>query len=161
MAIKRILAIVVTSVASLCFGGIAAQASTPVSGTDTFTISFVPGVELTADGNTIFDYTFVENDVGIVAGTRIGSGELIVHADGSFNTANSGIFTGSIAGRSGTAEASFFGSGTFASAGGTYIVTHGTDGLVGVQAEGKVSGSATGPTTFVGTNEFKVNFSAP
>jgi hypothetical protein len=161
MTIKRIMAILTASVACLCFGGVVAQASTPMSGTDTFTISFVPVVERTADGNTMIDYTFVDHETGIVDGTRIGSGELDIHADGSFNTQNSGIFTGSIAGRSGTAEATFAGPGTFASASGNYTVTNGTGGLAGVHAEGKVSGSATGPTTFVGTNEFKVIFSAP
>ena len=161
MAIKRIIAIVTTCVASLSFGGIVAQASAPVSGSGTFTISFVPVVERTADGNTMLDYTFVESTVGIVDGTRIGSGELVIHADGSFNTANSGIFSGSIAGKSGTAEGSYRGSGTFASAGGNLTVTHGTDGLAGVHAEGKDSGSATGSTTLAGTISFKVNFSAP
>jgi hypothetical protein len=161
MVIKRILAIVTTSIACLGFGGIAAQASTPVSGSGTFTISFVPVAERTADGNTIIDYTFTENTLGIFDGTRVGSGSLVFHADGSFNTANTGIFTGTIAGRSGTAEMSFRGSGTFASAGGSYTVTHGTDGLAGVQAEGKDSGSATGPTTFVGIYTMTVNFSAP
>jgi hypothetical protein len=161
LAIKRFIAIVTMCVASLSFGGIVAQASAPVSGSGTFQVTFVPtGIE-TADGNTIIDYTFAENTVGIVDGTRIGSGELVIHADGSFNTANSGIFTGSIAGKSGTAEGSYRASGTFASAGGNLTVTHGTDGLAGVHAEGKDSGSATGPTTFAGTISFKVNFSAP
>ena len=161
MAIKKIIAIVSTCVASLCFGGTVAQASDPVSGSSTFTISFVPVVERTADGNTMIDYTFVMNTAGIVDGTRICSGELLIHADGSFNTENSGIFTGIIAGKSGTAEMSFWGSGTFASAGGNLTVTHGMDGLAGVHADGKVSGSATDPTTFVGTISFTVNFSAP
>jgi hypothetical protein len=161
LAIKRILAIVTTSIACLGFGGIAAQASTPVSGSGTFQITFVPIVERTADGNTLIDYTFVENTVGIVDGTRIGSGELVIHADGSFNTENSGIFTGSMAGKSGTAEGTYRGSGTFASAGGNLSVTQGTDGLAGVHAEGMDSGSAIGPTTFAGTISFRVNFSAP
>ena len=140
MVIKRILAIVTTSIACLCLGGASVQAAAPVSGSGTFQVTFVPtGIE-TADGNTIIDYTFVENTVGIVDGTRIGSGELVIHADGSFNTANSGIFTGS-------------------TAGGNLTVTHGSDGLAGVHAEGKDSGSATGPTTFAGTISFKVNFS--
>ena len=138
-----------------------AYADEPVQGGGTFTISFSPLLERTADGNTFIDYTFTESSLGIVDGTRVGSGELVIHADGSLNTANTGIFTGTIAGRSGTAEMDFSGSGTFASAGGSYIVTHGTGGLAGVHAEGKDSGSATGPTTFAGTNSFKVNFSGP
>lgn len=139
----------------------AVYAEEPVQGGGTFTISFLPVVERLADGNTFIDYTFIENSVGIVDGTRAGSGELVIHADGSFNTENTGIFTGAIAGRSGTAQMDFRGSGTFASAGGTYTVTHGVDGLAGVHAEGSDSGSATGPTTFAGTNSFKVNLSTP
>jgi hypothetical protein len=136
-------------------------ADEPVQGGGTFTISFSPIPERTADGNTFIDYTFTETSLGIVDGTRVGSGELVIHADGSINTANTGIFTGTIAGRSGTAEMDFRGSGTFASAGGTYTVTDGMGGLAGVHATGNDSGSATGPTTFAGTNSFKVNFSAP
>lgn len=139
----------------------AVHADEPVQGGGTFTISFSPVLERTSDGNTFLDYTFIENSVGIVDGTRVGSGELVIHADGSFNTANTGVFTGTIAGRSGTAQMDFWGSGTFALAGGSYTVTHGMGGLAGVHAEGKDSGSATGPTTFAGINSFKVNFSAP
>jgi len=139
----------------------AAYADEPVQGGGTFTISFTPVPERTADGNTFIDYTFTETTLGIFDGTRVGSGELVIHADGSLNTINSGTFTGTIAGRSGTAEMSFRGSGTFASAGGSYTVTGGTGGLAGVHAEGKDSGSATGPTTLAGTYSFKVNFSGP
>ncbi len=53
----------------------------------------------------------------------------------------------------------FRGSGTFAAAGDTYTITNGIGGLAGVHAVGKDSGSATGATTFVGANLFKVNFS--
>lgn len=139
----------------------AVYADEPVTGNGTVTISFSPALERTADGNTFLDYTFTENSVGIVDGTRIGTGEVVIHADGSFNTENAGVFNGTIAGRSGTAEMDFRGSGTFASAGGNYTVTHGTAGLAGVHAEGMDSASATGPTSFAGTNSFKVNFSAP
>ena len=134
-------------------------ADEPVQGTGTFTISISPVVERIADGNTFIDYTFVEDSRGIANGTRVGSGELVIHADGSFNTANTGVFTGTMAGRSGSAEMDFSGSGTFASAGGSYTMTNGIGGLAGVHAEGKDSGSATGPTTFAGANSFKVNFS--
>lgn len=160
MTIKRIIAILAASVACVCVGGISVEAATPMTGAGTFTISFAPVVERTADGNTFIDYTFVENTVGIVTGTRIGSGELVIHADGTLNTQNTGIFTGTMAGKSGTAEMEFWGSGTFALAGGNFTVTHGTGGLDGVHAQGNDSGSATGPTSFAGTNEFKVNFSA-
>jgi hypothetical protein len=139
----------------------AAYADEPVQGGGTSTISLTPVPERTADGNTFIDYTFTETMLGIIDGTRVGSGELVIHADGSFNTINSGTFTGTIAGRSGTAEMSFRISGTFASAGGSFTVTGGTGGLAGVHAEGKNSGSATGPTSFAGTYSVKVNITGP
>ena len=141
--------------------GPAVSAAEPAQANGTFTFSFSSVSIRTADGNTFVDYTFTETTLGIFDGTRVGSGSAVIHSDGSFNTINSGTFTGTIAGRSGTAEMSFRGSGTFASAGGSYTVTGGTGGLAGVHAEGKDSGSATGPTTFAGTYSVKVNFSAP
>lgn len=160
---RRLLRLALLPLASVVWLAVApaAYAQEPVTGTGTFTVSFAPVVERVADGNTFIDYTFVENSLGIADGTRVGTGELVIHADGSFNTANTGTFTGTVAGRSGTIEMEFWGSGTFASAGGNYTLMHGTGGLAGVHAQGNDSGTATGPTTFVGTNYFKVNFSAP
>ena len=138
----------------------AVYADEPVQGSGAFTVSFSPAFERIADGNTFIDYTFTENTVGIVEGTRVGAGELVIHADGSFNTENAGTFTGTIAGRSGTAEIEYRASGTFALAGGTLHLIYGAGGLAGVHAEGNDSGSATSPTSFAGTISFKVNFSA-
>jgi len=112
----------------------------------TFTISFSPISGRTADGNTFIDYTFSEHMVGAFDGTRVGAGSLVIHPDGSLNTENSGIFTGSIAGASGTAVMRYRGSGTFASAAGSFTVGSGTGGLAEVHAVGVDSGSATGPT---------------
>lgn len=139
----------------------AVYADEPLNGNGTDTISFSPVVEHTADGNTFIDYTFSETETGIFDGTRVGSGELVIHADGTLNTQNDGVFTGTVAGRSGTAEMDFWGSGTFAAAGGSFTVSHGTGGLDGVHAQGTDFGFATGPTSFVATYSFKVNFSAP
>ena len=150
-----------TAAAGLVGSTLTAYADTSVQGTGSSTISFVPVVERIADGNTFVDYTFTENLVGIVEGIRIGTGEVVFHPDGTFNTQNTGIFTGTIAGKSGSAEMDFRGSGTFASAGGNYVVTAGTGGLAGVHAQGTDSGSATGPTSFFDTNSFKVTFGAP
>ena len=135
-------------------------ADVPVTGSGIATITFVTVFERAADGNTFFDYTFIETSTGIFDGTRTGSGELVIHADGTFNTQNDGTFTGTIDGVSGQAEMAFWGSGTFAAAGGNFTVTHGTGGLAGVHAQGSDSGSATGPTTFVANYSFKVNFGA-
>lgn len=138
----------------------AAYADEPSLATGTFTISFSPVSVSTADGNTILDYTFSESMQGSFVGTRVGSGMVVIHPDGSINTSNSGIFTGTIDGASGTALMRYSGSGSFASAAGNFSLTNGTDGLSGVHAEGTDSGSATGPTSFAGTYSFKVHFSA-
>ena len=134
-------------------------ADEPLLGSGTDAITFSPVVEHLADGNTFIDYSFVENFVGIVNGTRVGSGELVIHADGTLNTQNSGIFTGTVAGRSGTAVMQFWGSGTFAATMGNLTGGQGTGELAGVHLEATVSGSATGPTSLAGTESFKVNFS--
>ena len=139
----------------------AVYADEPAQANGTFTFSFSSVSIRTADGNTFLDYTFSEHMLGAFDGTRTGSGSAVIHPDGSFNTTNSGIFTGTISGASGTAVIRFTGSGTFASAGGSFNVTGGTRGLAGVHAEGTDSGSATGPTSFAGTYSFKVHFSAP
>ena len=44
----------------------AVYADEPVRGVGTFTISFSPVLERTADGNTFLDYTFTEHSLGIV-----------------------------------------------------------------------------------------------
>lgn len=159
----RIGIIVAALMASTCLAAapLAAYADQPVEGNGPFTNALSPVFERIADGNTFIDYTFTEITVGIWDGTRVGSGELVIHPDGSLNTTNSGIFTGTIAGRSGTAEIRASGSGTFAAAEATAIVDHGTGGLAGVHAVANASGSAVGPTTLAGTYSLKVNFGAP
>lgn len=139
----------------------AVYADEPVQANGTNTVSLSPLSVRTADGNTFIDYTFSEDFLGGVIGTRVGSGSLVIHPDGTLSTENSGTFTGTIAGVSGTALFRFSASGTFASAAGRLRVTDGTGGLAGVHAEGTASGSATGPTSFAGTYSFKVHFSAP
>lgn len=159
----RIARIVGALIASTCLAGgaLTVYADMPVQGIGAFTISFVPSNFRVADGNTFFDYAFTEISTGIVDGTRIGSGDAVIHPDGTLNTQNTGVFTGTIAGKTGTAEMAYRGSGTFASASGTYTIRNGTGGLAGVHAVGSDSGSTTGPTSFAGTESFTVNFSAP
>ena len=149
-------------VASTCLAGVplAAYADEPVKEAGVFTLLISPVVERVADGNTFIDYTFTETSVGMWDGTRTGSGELVIHPDGTLNTTNSGIFAGTIAGRSGTAEIRASGSGTFASAQARATVTEGTGGLAGVHAEVTSAGSAIGPGTMAGTYSIKINFGA-
>lgn len=138
----------------------AVYADEPVNGQGHSTVSLVPVAEHTADGNTFIDYTITETFSGIVEGTRVGAGTLVIHPDGSLNSTNDGIFTGTIAGSSGTAEIHVSVEGTFAGAVANFTVTNGTGGLAGVHAQGTDHGSATGPTSLAGTYSIKVNFSA-
>jgi len=126
-----------------------AATSTPASGSFLATIS--PVGSRSADGNTFINFTFVETFQGTLTGTRVGSGSLLIHPDGTINVRDSGLFTGSIAGASGTAILSASISGTLASVTGNYVVRDGTDGLAGVHVEGTAAGGATGPATFAGT----------
>jgi|SRR5919109_65501 hypothetical protein len=129
------------------------------SGIDAITLS--PVSTRLADGNTFIDFTYVESWQGTIEGTRVGTGSVVIHPDGSVNAQVSGVFTGTIAGRSGTAAIRFSVSGTFASAVGIFTVTDGTGGLAGVHGQGTDAGAATGPTTFGATYSAKVHFSAP
>jgi len=114
-----------------------------------------------ADDNTFIDYTYVERWQGTIDGTRVGSGSLVIHPDGSVNAQASGVFTGTIAGRSGTALLRISVSGTLVSAAGNFSMTDGTGGLAGVHAEGTDAAFPTGPTSFGATYSAVVHFSAP
>jgi hypothetical protein len=159
LAIKRFVAIVVASVACLSFGGIAAQASTPVSGSGTFQVTFVPtGVE-TAGGNTFLTFTFTEKSSGFLTGTRVGEGSLVIHPDGTLNARGSGVFTGTVAGSApGTAIFTSEVAGTFSATSGELLAGDGTEGLAGLQGTAVFTGSATGPTTLAGTYTAQVQF---
>lgn len=162
----RLGAIVAAVVALFCFGNAVAEASTsisgggiPASGTDAITLS--PVSTRAADGNTFIDFTYVESWQGTFDGTRVGSGSLVIHPDGSVNAQGSGIFTGMIAGRSGTAVIHASVTGSLGSPTAIFTVTDGTGGLAGVHAVGTDAGSATSPTSFAATYSGEVHFSSP
>ncbi len=91
-----------------------AEETVPASGTEATTLS--PVSTRAADGNTFIGFTLAESWQGTFAGTRVGSGSVVIHPDGSIDAQSSGIFTGTIAGSSGTAVMRFHVSGTFAAA---------------------------------------------
>jgi hypothetical protein len=134
-----------------------AAAPTPASGSFAATISPV-GTQM-ADGNTFITFTFVEEFEGTLTGTRVGTGRLVVHPDGTVNARDSGLFTGSIGGRSGTAVLSASISGTFAAFAANFVVTDGTGDLSGIHVEGTAAGAATGPVSFAGTYSGQLNSS--
>src|SRR6266699_4162732 len=79
-----------------------AEETVPASGTEATTLS--PVSTRAADGNTFIGFTLAESWQSTFAGTRVGLGSVVIHPDGSIDAQSSGIFTGTIAGRSGTAR---------------------------------------------------------
>jgi len=134
-----------------------AAAPTPASGSFAATIS--PVETRSADGNTVINFTFVETFQGALTGTRVGSGVLLIHPDGTINVRVSGLFTGSLEGATGSAIFSDNASGTLSAFASNFVVTDGTNGLVGIHVEGTGAGGATGPATFAGTYSAKVTLS--
>lgn len=147
--VSSVLVVFASVLAVASASNVLAEEPTPVSGTFSATIS--PFATRSADGNTFIDFTFVEQFQGTISGTRVGTGLLIIHPDGTVNVRDSGLFSGSIDGSSGSAVLSASISGTFASIAANFVVTDGTGGLAGVHVQGTGGGGATGPTTFAGT----------
>ncbi len=75
---------------------------------------------------------------------------------------NTGVFTGTVAGRPGSVNAEVRGRGTFASliATARFESGSGTGGLRGLRGPVKVTGAATGPTTLAGSYEGQGRFEA-
>lgn len=126
-----------------------ASPPTPLSGTFNATIS--PFATRSADGNTFISFTFNEIFSGTMSGTRVGTGQLVIHPDGTINARDSGLFSGSVAGASGTAILSASISGTFSAIAADFVVTDGASALSQIHVEGTAAGAATGPATFAGT----------
>ena len=158
---KRVVAIAAAVFALVCFGATGAQASTPVSGSGTSHVTVTPVSSRTADGNTFVSFTFVETITGLYSGTRVGDGSFVIHPDGTVTVRDSGVFTGTIAGRTGTAMTKFEGVGTFAALAGQLQANDGTLGLAGLHGEVFATGSAVGPGMFASTYSGRAQFGAP
>ena len=134
----------------------AAYAAPPTPASGSWVANLSPVGSRSADGNTIITFTFEETFQGTLDGTRVGSGRLVIHPDGTINVRDSALFTGSIDGAFGTAIVSASVSGTFASVTANFVVTDGTGGLAGVHVQGAAAGGALGPATFAGTYSGRV-----
>lgn len=138
----------------------ASQRGTPLPIAGTFALTIEPVEVRQADGTTFIDYNFHEQLSGSFSGTRVGTGTLVMHADGTLNNKDTGFFTGTVAGMSGSVNIEAGEQGTSTSVSGsarTYPQT-GTGGLAGLHAVVKVTGTATGPATLVGSYEGQVHF---
>ena len=104
-----------------------------------------------ADGNTIVTATEVQTLTGVLAGTRMATGIEIFHPDGSFTAHDSGTFTGTVEGRTGSITISGASSGTGNSGSGQIVGDRGTDGLAGLHLQGTFQPVITSSTTAEGT----------
>src|SRR5258708_17605747 len=119
-----------------------AEETVPASGTEATTLS--PVSTRAADGNTFIGFTLAESWQGTFAGTRVGSGSVVIHPDGSSDAQSSGVCTGTIAGSSGTAVMRFHVSGTFAAATVVFSRKGGAGGRAGGYCRGKGGGCSPG-----------------
>ncbi len=150
MGLKRA-AFVVAIAASLALLGPAANASMPGPAAGAWAITITSESVSTADGNTIIAFTFDETITGTVAGTRVGSGRLVIHPDGTVNAHDQGSFIGTVVGMTGSATTTAEASGTISALTGHVVVGDGRDGLAGVHGDFFIFGSASGPSSFAGT----------
>jgi hypothetical protein len=135
-----------------------ASATTDASATGSFTATVtITGISQ-VDGNTIITAIETQKLSGFLTGTRIANGVEIIHPDGTFNAHDSGTFTGSVNGLSGTAVITGSSTGVGASGSGQFVVELGTDGLSGLHAQGTFQPTITGPTTVAGTYSLQYHF---
>jgi len=135
-----------------------ASASTPASATGSFTATVTVTSIRQADGNTIITAIETQTLSGFLTGARIATGVEIIHPDGTFNAHDSGTFTGTVNGMSGTAVITGSSTGTGASGSGQFVVELGTASLSGLHAQGTFQPTVTGPTTVTGTYSLQYHF---
>jgi len=111
-----------------------------------------------ADGNTIITATEVQPLTGVLTGVRVAEGITIFHADGTFEAHDTGTFTGTVDGKTGTLTISGASSGAGNTGEGTIVGTHGTDGLAGLHLHGTFQPVITGPTTAEGPIQVQYHF---
>ncbi len=75
----------------------------------------------------------------------------IIHPDGTFNAHDTGTFTGTVNGMSGTAVITGSSAGIGATGTGQFVIELGTVALAGLHAQGTFQPIVTGPTTVTGT----------
>ena len=126
-----------------------ATISTPATGS--FTAIFTVLSVTSADGNTIITVSETATLTGTLTGTRTAVGSEIIHPDGTFNAHDTGTFTGTVNGVSGTLVIAGESNGLDGIGSGRFAVGQGTAGLEGSHAEGAFQFMATGPTSTTGT----------
>jgi hypothetical protein len=135
-----------------------ANASTLSSGSGSFTTTGEIISVRQADGNTIVTATEVQTLTGALNGTRRASGIQIFHPNGTFTAHDSGTFTGTVDGRTGSLTISGASSGAGNTGSGQIVGDRGTGGLAGLHLQGTFQPMITGPTTADGTYSIQFHF---
>jgi hypothetical protein len=135
--------------------------SASASTVETANGSFTSSVGVTklehVGGNTIVYGPEVQHLTGAFVGTRVASGVMVIHADGSFEARDKGVFTGTVDGRSGTVEIDGTSRGVGSSGSGQLVIGAGSGDLAGLHAEGTFAPRFTSLTTGVGTYSVQIH----
>jgi Protein of unknown function (DUF3224) len=156
-AIKAILA-ALPVLASLLLLPAGAHASTLSSGSGSFTATGEVISVQQADGNTIVTATEVQTLIGALSGTRLATGIMIFHPDGTFTAHDTGTFTGTIDGRTGSITISGTSSGAGNTGSGQIVGDRGTGALAGLHLQGTFQPVVTSATTAEGTYSVQFHF---
>jgi hypothetical protein len=135
-----------------------ANASTLLSGGGSFTATGDIISVRQVDGNTIVTATEVQPLTGVLNGVRRAEGITIFHPDGTFTASDTGVFTGTVDGRTGSIVISGASHGVGNTGTGTILGYQGTGGLAGLHFSGTFQPTVTGPTTAEGTYLIQYHF---
>ena len=135
-----------------------ASASALSSGSGSFTTTGQVISVRQAGGNTIVTATEVQILTGALTGTRMATGIEIFHPDGTFTAHDTGTFTGTVDGRTGSLTISGTSSGAGNTGSGQLVGDRGTGGLAGLHLQGTFRPVITGPTTAEGTYAAQLRF---
>jgi hypothetical protein len=135
-----------------------ANASTLSTGSGSFTTTGEVISIKQAGGNTIVTATEVQTLAGALSGTRMATGIQIFHPDGTFTAHDSGTFTGTIGGRTGSITISGASSGVGNTGNGQIVGDQGTGGLAGLHLQGTFQPVITSANTANGTYSIQFHF---
>jgi hypothetical protein len=137
---RTLLSFIVATAGAVAAVPAAATPPTPVTGTFAVVTATTTSTR-TAGGNTFITLTRTAALSGTFTGTATDTVFLVMHRNGTTSLRGAGTCVCATAGRSGTFDYRFEGSGVFpTSASGRYVIGHGTGGLAGVHAQGPFSG---------------------
>jgi hypothetical protein len=153
---KAVLAALPLLVPLLLLPAVYASTLSPGSGSFTTTGEVISIRQ--ADGNTIVTATEVQTLTGVLTGTRLATGIQIFHPDGTFTAHDTGTFTGTVDGRTGSITISGASSGAGNTGSGQIVGDRGTGGLAGLHLQGTFQPVITSATTADGTYSVQFHF---